>query len=1081
MASIFDRIRNKTQGLINTLDRDKVTPGFQLFSPRQPTSQPTSQPAPRPTPQQIPQPRFDFASLIDEAKQSPYGQLATKSQDFVQKANPLKALLSGVRTFITRPAAEITMSGAEAISKKPIQFSSQDPAGRLLFGDKPLKSYQEQARTGGKDFLTDVGVSEERAQKMIPYMATAGILADIVPPGLDDVVKKGAKEIVPKLLKTVKNVSKHDEIFLEPMRFFKKVMPEDLFTGFKKITLDKFSSLKASSADFKSAYLKGVKNLGKKFTKGGDYSRLTQEFSEGVKTIDEVIAEIGEQGAKEIVNANEFFRRSYDEIINLVNKNRAQKGLSLINKRQDYYRHMGESGLGGWLESVISGGSVGTDPISASIFKKRKGEKTVYDAVGGFINYLERAGRAGFTDLVAPDIKAFSKQLTKEGGGQQLTRYLDEYADNILGIRKDEGAIVNILDKLARQIRKSTVVGKISTAVSQGLNIPTAAWDMNPQNYIKGLVSGDAKAAMETSSFLKDRVFRTPLQLFKGKEKLVQGAGNLLHDADTIATKSIWKGYYTKAISEGIDDAVKYADDLTKLAVGGRGIGDMSKFQKTKLGQLLAPFTLEVQNNINKLRDIGGDKRYGVLAGIIATNYFVNNVLENKGQGFRPLVDPIQASVDAYELAVGSDEKERNRLHAVTRVMVEMPQMSPIAQSIVASDYPIVKTLADSSAEEFLPTSRELFGQDDPTRFSTRNLYNPFYHATNDITGNTPIDVILNVASKFAPGMQQGIKTTQGVKATAEGDVKSRKGNVLFETTKGIPAAIRRTAFGKWADPNAKELFDSDFRWGLTEKQTKIYDSLKSDKEKAQYFNKVTKSTESERRIESILEKDKRGIKASDVEESIFSSKTAASESIEERMSVYKELNKVLSDDTLPDEYKQSVLEASGASKEEADYYTLSVKDQDVRLQELLPKLDNMDTEDMVKFLMQGRRAVGGKQLISNGMVDYLYENDYIDKNAKEAIKALKYDEINNSFYFKKSFTSGSGGTGRGSKLTYKQALALFKIPIPKFSELKGFKGLLSQYVGTTSQTGREGETLLSEILNKPASQKSSGGNNLWF
>ena len=137
-----------------------------------------------------------------------------------------------------------------------------------------------------------------------------------------------------------------------------------------------------------------------------------------------------------------------------------------------------------------------------------------------------------------------------------------------------------------------------------------------------------------------------------------------------------------------------------------------------------------------------------------------------------------------------------------------------------------------------------------------------------------------------------------------------------------------------------------------------------------------------------------------------------------------------------------------------------------------------MDTDEMVKFLMQGRRAIGGKQLVSNGMVDYLYENDYIDKNAKDAIKALKYDEINDKFYFKKSFT---GGTGGGRNLTYKQALALFKIPIPSFNELRGFRGLLSQYAGTTSQTGREGETLLSEILNKPASQTASRGNNLWF
>lgn len=105
-------------------------------------------------------------------------------------------------------------------------------------------------------------------------------------------------------------------------------------------------------------------------------------------------------------------------------------------------------------------------------------------------------------------------------------------------------------------------------------------------------------------------------------------------------------------------------------------------------------------------------------------------------------------------------------------------------------------------------------------------------------------------------------------------------------------------------------------------------------------------------------------------------------------------------------------------------------------------------------------------------MVDYLYENDYLDKNAKEAIKALKYDEIKDEFYFSKSF-SGSGG----KRLSYKQALKLYQLDLPKFSSMKQLDTLLGGYGKNITQTSSEGEKLLEEILNAPTQSKKG----LWF
>lgn len=132
-----------------------------------------------------------------------------------------------LREVFTRPFAEIPISVAEKVSGQKIQLDpSRDAVGQTLFGNKPLRSYQEKARTGGVDTLVDLGVDREQAEKLVPFMAVAGIALDVTPPGIDDAGKK----VLPKVIKTASKgdeavefaVKKADEI--APM--LKKVLPE---------------------------------------------------------------------------------------------------------------------------------------------------------------------------------------------------------------------------------------------------------------------------------------------------------------------------------------------------------------------------------------------------------------------------------------------------------------------------------------------------------------------------------------------------------------------------------------------------------------------------------------------------------------------------------------------------------------------------------------------------------------------------------------------------------------------------------------------------------------------------------------
>ena len=190
----------------------------------------------------------------------------------------------------------------------------------------------------------------------------------------------------------------------------------------------------------------------------------------------------------------------------------------------------------------------------------------------------------------------------------------------------------------------------------------------------------------------------------------------------------------------------------------------------------------------------------------------------------------------------------------------------------------------------------------------------------------------------------------------------------------------------------------------------------------------------------------------------VFRGKKATSPILEERNSVYKSIKSVMGSDKYTEEQKAAIVEASGAKQANVDYYMEASKDTDVKIQELLPKLDNMGDQQLLTFLASGRRAVGGAQLITSSVITYLYDNNIIGKNERDMLSALKFDEGNGKFYFSRGFTSG----GAPKKISYAQAKKLFgSVKLPTFSEMQKIIG------GSGQQTVSSGATLISEILSR--------------
>lgn len=845
-----------------------------------------------------------------------------------------------------------------------------------------------------------------------------------------------------------------------------------------------------------------VKNSGIKV--GGDEDKYLYMFraKDGFKRVSE---KVGVERAKELEAVYRSLRAQYDDVIDTVNTARREAGLPEIPKKEDFLSQLHK---GSTLDKLgnLSGSADVSDEISSAIFKKQ-GAKSQGGAIENMTNYLQRAKMAGFTDISASEIRNFRESLAKiPGVDRQVLDQLTELEQNITGGGKNMSDVQKAAEAVAGKIKGAAVIGKASTLLNQVLSLPHGIANTGVVNFVKGFGKDTAEASKKSDflSFLRhgdNPVLRTGNAYTKAADK----AGDVLRVANEKVATSVWSGLYQKAKQLQVEDPIKWADDEAARILGDRRAGLNPQFYNSFLGKTMGAFTLEQTAAVTSLMQNLGAQKWGTVVGTLMAWKIGNDLNEKFGTGMRPFFDPLEAITDTVELGLGSDEKEKDTIKAVMRPFVEALQLAPPLASGVYTGYKL------GEAVGLFPESGQVFDED-PTWMNAGSLYNPFDKWGRNITGNRVIDEPINVASKFLPFVDQGAKTLQSAVSLGRGYAETKGGDPMYQMPDNIFDQGRALLFGQSSTPEARDWFKNDFSGYLTDKQKAAFAKITGKEERLNFLENAQTKNESVNQLRSTKNtlKENRSINTitgsgatlslptskaeadenkavitemlgggvtpskDDISIGLFRGKSATSKSIEERTQVYEDLKRITADEFMSNEQKMAVIEASGANEDTAEYYNLASKDQDVRLQEMLPKLDNMDDKELVTFLMQGRKALAGKQLVSNAMVDYLFENDYIGENEKEAIKALKFDEIQNKFYFSKSFAK------KGSGMTYKQAKAFYKMDMPKFSTIKDTASLLKSINQNVTQTSSNGDKLLETILtgNKPARTNNS---KLWF
>lgn len=431
-----------------------------------------------------------------------------------------------------------------------------------------------------------------------------------------------------------------------------------------------------------------------------------------------------------------------------------------LTKREDYFHHMKEESTAEKfsnffnqdnqmnISNSLSGISEFTKPKTKwQGWMQRRGKgKYSESTITSALNYIDSAEYSIAIDPLINYYRNITKQLVKasdEAGVNNgtflnwFTNYTNDLAgktnpfDRWLANTQSGRKSLYFLGKLNGLVKKNAILGNINSMFSQFFNLPNAVgllshnggvqssidWKNGARDYtvmIQSKLSGDFdNNIINQSTFMQERYMDGIYDQFdsgfvKSTEKMMKW---MLTVGDQSASELTWYAAYNQGLRKNVDNAIEYADDITRRAVAGRGIGEVPLTQKSKLVQLVAPFQVEVNNAYQLLKRMGGsEKDLASVFAIFLSTWLMNQAFENI-TGNRVGMDIIDALIDSWKISESKDEKALQKVFSMGgrfagEVLSNVPMGAQIVDQLGFDDY----------------TKEKFFGESDPTRFGTGNI-----------------------------------------------------------------------------------------------------------------------------------------------------------------------------------------------------------------------------------------------------------------------------------------------------------------------------------------------------------------------
>ncbi len=556
----------------------------------------------------------------------------------------------------------------------------------------------------------------------------------------------------------------------------------------------------------------------------------------------------------------------YNNIDQEVRKNKR------LNLRENYYHHFNESSRlfdifknrEIKINNELSGISEFTKPKAKwqSWMQERNnfGEYKE-DAIGGLLKYIDEAENAIAFDPVINELRDFNKALVKYSNEEQINNgnyieFLNEYTNDIAGktnywdrpFQRTFGRrTIKTIDLMNNMVKKNAVYGNFRSAIAQFFNAPNSVALLTQKGgavktnldiskgikdyvgYIQSKFKGDyLSSPIQQSAFITQRyIDQIDRQFNYSNFRYIKNFADLMMSVgDQTIAEITWFSAYEQGKRLNKNNPIEYADDLTRRAIAGRGIGEVPLLQKSKIVKLVTPFQVEVNNTWNLTKDLVSKKQFSALASMFATTYLMNSIAENI-MGARYGIDLVDALMDAFKMAFGDDEEEKG--NPVGRVAGEILSNVPYANAITPY-------LAESYDTE------KLFGEADPTRYGQVNLIGDFFEPFIDLANGNNIDYTKFASNLFPGGGKQfdraykyledkGIiprvdfSTSRGLQISKKEGAYNDKGQLKYVIDDDLSDNIKGVMFGTYATDAGKEYLDNSYS-ALSEKKTAAVEKL---------------------------------------------------------------------------------------------------------------------------------------------------------------------------------------------------------------------------------------------------------------
>ena len=528
--------------------------------------------------------------------------------------------------------------------------------------------------------------------------------------------------------------------------------------------------------------------------------------------------------------------------------------------------------------------------------------KLAYDPLTNYYRKLETTIRGSADTINAKNASGFIEWVKDwtDGMSGKSDHVIDRGVQKILSRQT-----LNSLNNLNKRVRANKVMGNIRTMIVQASNLPNAmsyvtsskAWAQGIQmlaDYHHNPDSEIAKARGQ-SQFMAQRYGSNAMEILESdglsaKKLAGKGMELLQHWGDELTWFSAFAQYNEnpQAAMSGMkrtyDNAIDYADDITRRSVAGRGVGEGALVNNSKVVNLLAPFQTEVLNQWNtffehvkdlkvspqaRARAAAGLAMYEVTA--FAFNTLAQAVLGDKVLG----LDFIGALVDTITNAINDDDEDEEK-----DALDYAKELGQASLGTVVDAAPFINIITSFMGDE---TSKNLFGEHSPTRYGTGNIG---IRAAADamMWGKDTVGTLIDMAGGKATakdldweggldavgnfvtpwgGTQLG-RSAKGLATYAQGGKYDKKGNLQYAVAQTPINFLRAATLGRSALPEQKEWVAKGFD-SLNEKESGVFKSAKEHggtvQSFAQYRNQYKNMVAEDDKKNKALEERKKEIK----------------------------------------------------------------------------------------------------------------------------------------------------------------------------------------------------------------------------